>query len=119
MLNYTPNEPTNLFVKMEREAIEELTANAFFLYAHLRRLSPNEDNSRLSLRKKTCLSEDKFRKAKNELLDRGFLDTKQVYGNKYVFYVSKEIVQRYKASRSKKYNRHELSQLKQVTKDLL
>ena len=40
-----------------------------------------------NLRKKTGLSEYKFGKAKNELLDTGFIDTKQVYGNKYVFYI--------------------------------
>jgi len=97
-----------------KEVDNELGANAYYLYVKLINLEPNEDNSNVKLKQKTGFGERKFLKAKNELIEKGYLDTRQVYSNKYVMYIGKQAVKRYRSSRFKKYNRHELNQIKKV-----
>lgn len=119
MLNYKPPGPTSLFVKLENEAINELGPDAMYLYVKLRKLEPKESNDNQSLMVKTGLTEWKLKKAKNELIDKGFLDTQQLYGNRYALYISKEIVTFYQNSKKKSYNRHEKNQLKKIKKESL
>lgn len=119
MLNYKPPGSTSLFLKLEIEAINELDPEALYLYVMLRRLGPMESNDNKSLMTKTGLTEWKFKQAKNELIDKGFLDTKQLYDNRYAFYISKEIVTVYRNSYKKSYNRHEKNQLKKINKESL
>ena len=99
---------------IHNEADEELTSKAFFLYIKLLKLMSNERNDKNTLMDKTGLSEYHFKKAKAELLDKGYLETKQLYGNVYAFYIGKESVQQYKQQFKQSYNRREKHQLKMI-----
>jgi hypothetical protein len=104
---------------LSNDADEELGPDALFLYIKLKKLKSNEDNSNQALMAKTGLKEWSFKQAKAELIDKGYLDTKQVYGNKYAFYIGKDQVERYKNSFKKSYNRRELNQLKETKEQSL
>jgi len=119
LINYKPSGSTSLFLKLENEAINELGPDAMYLYVKLRKLGPMEPNDNKYLMDKTGLSEWKFKKAKNELIDKGFLDTKQLYGNIYALYIGKDNVNNYRNSAKKSYNRHEKNKLHAINKKTL
>lgn len=112
MLNYKSPKPSIPYHQIGKEADKELGADAYFLYVKLIDLQGNEDNSNEALKQKTGFGDRKFIKAKNELIDKGYLDTRQVYGNRYVMYIGKRVVKRYRNSKYKKDNRHELNKNK-------
>jgi hypothetical protein len=100
-LNYQSNKPANKFTMLENEALFSLTPNAYFLYAVLRNLNPDASNSTEALMKRTELNEYAYAKAKAELIKKGWLAVKQLYANKYAFYIGKEAVSKYKYIKKK------------------
>ena len=96
----------------------ELSPEAYYLLIKLMKLAPNESNSNMSLRNKTNFSKRRFDKAKAELIEKKFLDTQQLYGNYYAFYIGKERVQEYKIKCKKSDNRHVKNQLLQIQNSL-
>lgn len=118
MINYQSPEPVNNWIKLEKCLVDDLSESSFKLLIKLMMLKANENNSNQNLMKITGFGERKFLNAKNELIDKGYLDTRQVYGNKYVMYIGKERVKHYRNSKHKKENRHTLNQIKKV-KDTL
>lgn len=114
MRNYKSPNPKSNFLMIDKEIIGDLSADAYYLLSYLTILKADQDNSNAVLKELTNFGDRRLINAKNELIDKGYLDTKQVYGNKYVFYIGKESVRRYRASRYKKDNRHEQNQIKQV-----
>jgi len=104
---------------LEKDAIKELSPNAMCLYLYYRQLQPNEDNSNKALMKLTTFKKTKFDAAKAELVKKGYLDTKQLFNNKYALYIGKESVNRYKYSYKSSENRHILYELKQIKKESL
>ena len=114
MLNYQSFEPSGNYMKLDKSLIHAMTESAFVLLITLTLLKANEDNSNEALMKLTGFGERKFLRSKNELIDKGYLDTRQVYGNKYVLYIGKESVKRYRTSKYKKDNRHECNQIKKI-----
>ena len=60
------------------------------------KLASNEDNSNDALKKKTGFSKRRFDRAKKELVTKGYLNTKQLYGNIYALYIGKESVEKHK-----------------------
>jgi hypothetical protein len=82
------------------------------------KLAPNESNSNPALKAKTKLSKRKFDRAKAELIDKGYLETKQLYDNYYAFYIGKQSVQQYKALYKKSNNRHEQNKIRKIEKSL-
>ena len=116
MLNYQSDYPSNNFLKLENEAIEELSRSALVLYIHLRKLQSNEDNSNDALIKKTTLTKNALKEAKRELIKKSYLDTKQLFDNKYAFYIGKLKVDEYKSRYKKSYNRVEKYQIEEASK---
>ncbi len=96
----------------------ELSPEAYYLYIKLMKLAPNESNSNISLRNKTNFSKRRFDKAKAELIEKNYLETKQLYGNVYAFYIGRQKVQDYKTKHKKSDNRHVKNQLKRIQKSL-
>ena len=94
-LNYQSSNPGNDFTMIENKAFE-LSPNAYYLYAKLRKLDSDASNSIKVLMKYTDLNEYACKKAKKELIDKGWLATKQLYGNRYAFYIGKEAIAKYK-----------------------
>ena len=66
-----------------------LSADALYLYVILRNLRADESNSKKALMKKTRLKEWAYKKAKAELVSKGYLATKQLSGNRYAFYIGR------------------------------
>ena len=114
MINYQSRNPSKNFLMLENEAIEDLSPNAMFLYLHYRNLQSNQDNSNKTLMKLTSFKKTKFDAAKSELVSKGYLDTKQLFNNKYALYIGKESVQRYARSYKSSENRHVKHELKQL-----
>jgi len=104
---------------MVDRGIDDLSADAFYLLIEFMKLAPNEDNSNDALKKKTDFSKRRFDRAKKELISKGYLDTKQLYGNVYALYIGKESVKIYKHKYKKSDNRYEQNELKKVQKDNL
>ena len=101
MLNYQSPKPENDFLMLEKDAIRYLSANALYLYVILRDLRANESNSKKALIKKTGLKEWAYKKAKAELVSKGYLATKQLFGNRYAFYIGQVRVILHKKSLKK------------------
>ena len=118
MRNYQSSEPSGNYMKLDKSLIHDMSESAFVLLITLTLLKANEDNSNEALMKLTGFGERKFLRSKNELIDKGYLDTRQVYANKYVLYIGKESVRRCRASKYKKENRHEAMQIKQIKESL-
>ena len=97
---------------------DELTEDGYYLFIKLMKLAPNEGNSNACLRKKTSFSKRKLDKAKKELVEKGYLDTKQLYGNVYALYIGKESVKSYKRRFKKGDNRHEQNKISKLKKSL-
>lgn len=106
-LNYQSDFPSSDFMKLENGIENVLEPEALKLYIVMRKLTPFENNSNDALMKKSNLSQRKFIKAKNELLDKGFIETRQVKGNRYLYFIGKERVEKYRASKLFKPNRHD------------
>lgn len=105
MINYQSHNPLKNFIMIDKEIDIDLSPDAFYLLVKLMKLAPNESNSNAELRKKTNFSKRRFDRAKSELISKEYLETKQLYGNIYAFYIGKQIVQIYKY-RYKKKNSH-------------
>ena len=113
MINYKSNNPTKNFLMIDKTIDENLSDGAYFLLIKLMKLAPNESNSNDSLKKKTGFGKRKFDRVKAELISKGYLDTKQLFDNKYAFYIGKQSVSIYKRGYKKTAtNRHEKNQLK-------
>ncbi len=112
MINYQSERPSNNFLMLENSALDELSPMALYLYTCYRRLQPNEDNSNAHLMEVASLKKTRFDAAKAELVKKGYLDTKQLFGNKYALYIGKSSVEKYKYSYKSSDNRHVLHELK-------
>ena len=100
-----------------KEIDNELSPNAYYLLIKYMKLAPNEDNSNNMLKVKTGFSKRKFDSAKKELVTKGYLDTRQLYGNVYALYIGKESVRKYKKTLKKSNNRYEQNELKKIKKE--
>lgn len=118
MINYQSPNPQKNFIMLDKGIDDELSPDAFFLLIKLMKLAPNEDNSNDKLQEKTNFSKRKFDSAKAELVKKSYLETKQLYGNRYAFYIGKERVMEYKSRYKTSYNRHEQHQIKKIKQSL-
>ena len=114
MINYQSNNPSKKFLMLENSAHEELSPNALYLYICYRQLQGNENNSNANLKIKSRMKKTRFEAAKAELFDKGYLDSKQLHGNKYALYIGKEAVKQYKYTHKKSENRHVLQELRKL-----
>jgi len=115
MINYQSDRPANKFLMVDRSIDEKLSDGAYYLFIKLMKLAPDERNDNTSLMKKTGYGKRKFDKAKKELVDKGYLDTKQLFDNKYAFYIGKQSASRYKrTNKQSANNRHEQNQLREI-----
>ena len=119
MLNYQSEKPYNKFLMLENEAHDELSPNALYLYICYRNLQAKEDNSNANLKIKSGMKKTRFDAAKAELFDKGYLDSKQLHGNKYALYIGKQSVKRYKLTQKKSENRHVQHELRKIKKSVL
>lgn len=117
MLNYQ-SPVSKPFLMVPKGIDNDLSSEAFFLLIKLMQLRSNEDNSNDALREKTNFSKRVFTRAKAELIDKNYLETKQVYGNRYAFYIGKARVQEYRAKYKKSENRHVRNELKKIEQSL-
>lgn len=117
MINYQSPNPSKNFIMWDKGVDDLLSADACYLLIKLMKLAPNENNSNDALKKKTGFSKRKFDRAKKELVNKGFLDTKQLYGNVYALYIGKESVHTYKKAYKKSDNRYEQKELQKVKKE--
>jgi len=116
MINYQSSNPIKNFIMIDKELDDKLSSNAYYLLIKLMKLAPNEPNNNNYLMQKIGLSRRSFEKAKKELVNKGFLDTKQLWSNRYAFYIGKESVKKYKYHK-KNNNRHEQYELNQFKKE--
>ena len=118
MRNYQSKNPSKNFIMLDKSIDDELSVDAYYLLIKLMKLAPNECNNNDKLKIKTKFSKRKFDKAKKELVNKGYLDTKQLYNNIYAFYIGKQVVKDYKKRFKKRENRHGQNQIKQVKESL-
>jgi len=118
MLNYQSHNPSRNFLMIDKEIDNDLSPDAYYLLIKLMKLASKENNSNNYLKKKTGFSKRRFDRAKAELIDKNYLDTKQVYGNRYLFYIGKQSVQEYRAKYKKSENRHVRNELKKIEQSL-
>lgn len=97
---------------------DELSPDAYFLLVKLMKLAPKENNSNAYLKQKTGFGKTRFDKAKAELVEKGYLDTKQLYANKYAMYIGKESVRKYKALHKTSENRHVQNEIRKIKQNL-
>lgn len=102
---------------MDKRIDDDLTSDAYYLLIKLMKLAPNENNSNDALKKKTDFSKRKFDRAKKELVTKGYLDSKQLYGNIYALYIGQESVHKYKRKFKTSDNRHDQKELLKVKKE--
>jgi len=101
---------------IDKEIDDILSCDAYFLLIKLMKLAPKECNSNKCLMSKTGLSRRRFESAKKELVEAGYLETQQLWGNRYALYIGQESVKKYKY-RKKGNNRHEQSELRKLKDD--
>ncbi len=89
MINYQSPKASAPFIMLDREIDDILSSDAYFLLIKLMKLAPKENNSNANLMEKTNLSRRRFELAKKELVENGYLDTQQLKGNRYAFYIGK------------------------------
>ena len=106
------------FIMIGKGVDDELSPDAYYLLIKLMKLAPNESNSNAYLREKTQFSKRRFDRAKAELIDKKYLETRQLRGNIYAFYIGKQRVQEYRTKQKKSNNRHERNQLLQIQNSL-
>ena len=116
MTNYQSPNPSKNFLMVDKGIDDILSADAYFLLIKLMKLAPKECNSNKCLMSKTGLSRRRFESAKKELVDKGFLDTKQLWGNRYALYIGQESVKQYKKYK-KTFNRHEQNEIKKLNEE--
>lgn len=95
---------------------DALPCDAYFLLVKLMKLAPKECNSNKCLMEKTGLSRRRFEAAKKELVETGYLETQQLWGNRYALYIGRESVKKYK-HRKKGNNRYEQRELRKLKND--
>lgn len=98
---------------IDKRIDDVLSSDAYFLLVKLMQLAPKECNSNKCLMGKTGLSRRRFESAKKELVETGYLETQQLWGNRYALYIGRESVKRHKY-RKKGNNRHEQSELRKL-----
>jgi len=118
MINYQSSNPSTNFLMIDKRIDSELSPDAYYLLIKLMKLAPNESNSNEKLREKTSFSKRKFDRAKAELIDKNYLETKQLYGNYYAFYIGTESVQLYRKKYKKSDNRHTKNQIKKIMESI-
>jgi len=117
MINYQSQNPSKNFIMVDRGIDDDLSPDAYFLLIKLMKLAPKADNSNASLKKKTGFGKRKFDQAKKELVDKGYLDTKQLYDNRYAYYIGKESVKDYKKRFKKSDNRFEKNEIQIIKQE--
>jgi len=117
MINYQSPNPSKNFIMWDKEVDDVMSADACYLLLKLMKLAPNENNGNDALKKRTGFSKRRFDRAKKELVKKGYLDTKQLYGNVYAFYIGKESVYTYQKMYKKSDNRYEQNELQKVKKE--
>lgn len=118
MLNYQSQNPSKNFIMIDKGIDDELSPDAYYLLIKLMKLAPNESNSNSALKAKTKFSKRRFDKAKAELIDKNYLDTKQLYNNKYAYYIGKQRVMEYRAKYKRSDNRHVKNQIKKIEESI-
>ncbi len=101
---------------IDKRIDDGLSSDAYFLLIKLMKLAPKECNSNKCLMEKTKLSRRRFEAAKKELVEAAYLETQQLWDNRYAFYIGHESVKKYK-HRKKGNNRHEQSELRKLKDD--
>jgi hypothetical protein len=115
MINYQSANPSKEFLMVDKSIDENLSETAYYLLIKFMKLAPNERNDNTYLMKKTGFGKRKFDKAKKELVNKGYLDTKQLFDNKYALYIGKSSVSLYKRrNKQSANNRHEQNYLRKV-----
>jgi len=117
MLNYQSSKPAAPFLMVDSKIDDVLSCDAYFLLIKLMKLAPKECNSNKCLMDKTGLSRRRFEAAKKELVEIGYLETQQLWDNRYAFYIGQESVKKYK-HRKKGNNRYEQSELRKHKNDI-
>jgi len=117
MINYQSSNPSRNFLMIDKRIDDVLSSDAYFLLVKLMKLAPKECNSNKCLMDKTGLRRRRFESAKKELVDKSFLDTKQLWGNRYAFFIGQESVRQYKKHK-KTLNRHEQTEIKKFKAEL-
>ncbi len=117
MINYQSQVPKP-FIMIGKGVDNDLSADAYYLLIKLIKLAPNQSNSNDNLRVITQFSKRKFTKAKAELINKNYLETKQLYDNFYAFYIGKDAVENYRARYKISDNRHVKNQIKIIKKSL-
>jgi len=117
MINYQ-SQASKPFIMIDKGIDEDLSADAYYLFVKLIKLAPNESNSNTHLRDMTKFSKRRFDRAKAELIDKNYLETKQLYGNFYAFYIGKDAVMIYRTKHKKSDNRHVRNQMKKIKESL-
>ena len=102
---------------VDKEVDDVLSADAYFLLIKLMKLASKECNSNKCLLKKTGLSRRRFEAAKKELVETNYLETQQLWGNRYALYIGEASVKKYR-HRKKGNNRHEQSELRKLKNDV-
>ena len=93
---------------------DKLLCDAYFLLIKLMKLAPNACNSNKCMMDKTGLSRRRFEAAKKELINKCYLDTKQLWSNRYALYIGEQSVKQYKLYK-KTPNRHEQNEIKKFS----
>lgn len=101
---------------IDKKIDDILSSDAYFLLVKLMKLAPKECNSNKCLMEKTGFSKRKFDRSKKELVNKSYLDTRQLYGNVYALYIGKESVRNYKRLK-KSDNRHEQNEFQKVKRE--
>jgi len=117
MLNYQSSKPAAPFLMVDSKIDDVLSCDAYFLLIKLMKLAPKECNSNKCLMDKTGLSRRRFEAAKKELVEIGYLETQQLWDNRYAFYIGQESVKKYK-HRKKGNNRYEQNELRKHKNDV-
>jgi hypothetical protein len=117
MINYQSPKPSKNFLMIDKDIDNDLTPDAYFLLIKLMKLAPNENNNNEALKKKTGFSKRKFDQAKKELVNKGHLDTKQLFDNRYAYYIGKECVRVYKNRFKKSDNRYEKNEIQKIKQE--
>jgi hypothetical protein len=116
MINYQSSNPSKNFLMIDKRIDDILSSDAYFLLVKLMKLAPKECNSNKCLMEKTGLSRRRFEAAKKELVETGYLETQQLWDNRYALYIGIESVKNYR-HRKKGNNRHEQSELRKLRDD--
>ncbi len=118
MINYQSQKPSSPFIMVGKGIDNELSADAYYLLIKLMKIAPNESNSNDNLRAITQFSKRRFDRAKAELIDKNYLETKQLYDNFYAFYIGKDAVENYRARYKTSNNRRSKNKIRKIMESL-